>query len=200
MKNKALVGNIGIRLLLMLIAVSFVWVCALNPKASIAQPIVLGVPISRGYPDGVDAERGITLAVEEINAKGGVNVAGTMRPLKLEISDTRDLEPGVPVAEALLAVERLIIEKKANFIVGGPIRSEGALAAMDVLSKHKTVSILSAGVLSPAYNKRVAENYDKYKYCFRTTGSVIPMIGGAIGTFESIWSRMSPMLEPLVTP
>ena len=139
MKNKALVGNTGIRLLLMLIAVSFVWVCALNPKVSIAQPIVLGVPISRGYPDGVDAERGITLAVEEINAKGGVNVAGTMRPLKLEISDTRDLEPGVPVAEALLAVERLIIEKKANFIVGGPIRSEGALAAMDVLSKHNNV-------------------------------------------------------------
>ena len=189
MKNKALVGNIGIRLLLMLIAVSFVWVCALNPKVSIAQPIVLGVPISRGYPDGVDAERGITLAVEEINAKGGVNVAGTMRPLKLEISDTRDLEPGVPVAEALLAVERFIREKKANFIVGGPIRSEGALAAMDVLSKHKTVSILSAGVLSPAYNKRIADNYDKYKYCFRTTGSVVPMIGGAIGTFESIRAK-----------
>jgi branched-chain amino acid transport system substrate-binding protein len=187
MKNESLVSNIGIRLLLMLIIVTFL--CVLNPKVSIAQPIVLGVPISRGYPDGVDAERGITLAVEEINAKGGVNVAGTKRPLKLEISDTRDLEPGVPVAEALLAVERLIIEKKANFIVGGPIRSEGALAAMDVLSKHKTVSILSAGVLSPAYNKRIAENYDKYKYCFRTTGSVVPMIEGTIGTFESIKAK-----------
>src|SRR5512136_2046164 len=108
MKNKSLVSHIGKGLLLMLIMVTFL--CVLNPKVSIAQPIVLGVPISRGYPDGVDAERGITLAVEEINAKGGVNVAGTKRPLKLEISDTRDLEPGVPVAEALLAVERLIIE------------------------------------------------------------------------------------------
>ena len=104
MKNKSLVSNIGIRLVLMLIIVTFL--CALNPKASVAQSIVLGVPISRGYPDGVDAERGITLAVEEINAKGGVNVAGTMRPLKLEISDTRDLEPGVPVAEALLENEK----------------------------------------------------------------------------------------------
>jgi branched-chain amino acid transport system substrate-binding protein len=187
MKNRSSVSNIGIRLLLMLIISTFL--CALNPSLSVAQPIVLGVPISRGYPDGVDAERGITLAVEEINAAGGVNVAGTKRPFKLEISDTRDLEPGVPVAEALLAVERLIIEKKASFIVGGPIRSEGALAAMDVLSKHKTVSILSAGVLSPAYHKRVAENYDKYKYCFRTTGSVIPMIQGAIGTFESIRAK-----------
>jgi len=120
----------------------------------------------------VDAERGITLAVEEINAKAGVNVAGTKRPLKLEISDTRDLEPGSRWLKRFCS-GKINIEKKANFIVGGPIRSEGALAAMDVLSKHKTVSILSAGVLSPAYNKRIAENYDKYKYCFRTTGSVV---------------------------
>lgn len=184
MKNKALVGHNGMKVFLIL---SFV--CVFFPQISIAQPIVLGVPISRGYPDGVDAERGITLAVEEINAAGGVNVAGTKRPLRVEISDTRDLEPGVPVAEALLATERLIIEKKANFIVGGPIRSEAALAAMDVVSKHKTVSILSAGVLSPAYSKRVEDNYDKYKYCFRTTGSVVPMIGGTLKTFESIKAK-----------
>ena len=189
MKNKGWVDTVGIGLLLILIFIPFLCVCALSPKDSIAQPIVLGVPISRGYPDGVDAERGITLAVEEINAAGGVNVAGTKRPFKVEISDTRDLEPGVPVAEALLAVERLIIEKKANYIIGGPIRSEGALAAMDVLSKHKTVSILSAGVLSPAYQKRIADNYDKYKYCFRTTGNVVPMIEGAIRTFESIKAK-----------
>ena len=189
MKNKGWVDTGGIGLLLILIFIPFLCVCALSPKDSIAQPIVLGVPISRGYPDGVDAERGITLAVEEINAKGGVNVAGTKRAFKVEISDTRDLEPGVPVAEALLATERLIIEKKANFIVGGPIRSEGALAAMDVLSKHKTVSILSAGVLSPAYQKRIADNYDKYKYCFRTTGNVVPMIEGTIRTFESIKAK-----------
>ena len=182
MKREVLVDRVS--LFLMLIVVLFVGVCALSPKVSVAQPIVLGVPISRGYPDGVDAERGITLAVEEINAKGGVNVAGTKRPFKVEISDTRDLEPGVPVAEALLAVERLIIEKKANFIVGGPIRSEAALAAMDVLSKHKKVSLLAAGVLSPAYQKRIGENYEKYKYCFRTTGNVVPMIEGTIRTFN----------------
>src|SRR4030067_2062968 len=189
MKMKELVGNIGLKLSLILIILPLACVCLLSPKVSLAQPIILGVPIARGYPDGVDAERGITLAVEEINAKGGVNVAGKMRPLNLEIMDSRDLEAGVPVSEALLAVERLIIEKKANFIVGGPIRSEAALAAMDVLSKHKTVSILSAGVLSPDYHKRIADNYDKYKYCFRTTGSVVPMIEGAIGTFESIRAK-----------
>jgi hypothetical protein len=66
----------------------------LSPRVSIAQLTVLGGPISRDYPDGVDAERGMTLAKEEINAKGGVNGGRKMCPFKLEISNTRDLEPG----------------------------------------------------------------------------------------------------------
>jgi len=187
MEKRASINHIGSKSVLIFVTLLSFYL--LSTQIAVAQPIVLGVPISRGYPDGVDAERGITLAVDEINAKGGVNVAGTKRPFKVEISDTRDLEPGVPVAEALLAVERLIIEQKANFIVGGPIRSEAALAAMDVLSKHKRVSILSAGVLSPAYQKRIGENYEKYKYCFRTTGNVVPMIEGTIRTFESIKAK-----------
>ena len=73
-----------------------------SPPGAVAQPNVLGVSVFRGYPDGVDAERGITLAVEEINAKGGVDVAEEMRPLNIETMDTRELEPGVLVAKALL--------------------------------------------------------------------------------------------------
>ncbi len=135
-----------------------------------AEPIVLGCPLATSYLYGWDAERAIQLAVEEINASGGVMVGGQKRPFKVETIDTRDLEPGVPVSEALLAVEKLILEKKADFIVGGPVRSEAALAAMDLLSKYKKVSILSTGVLTPKYHARVAENYDKYKYLFRISG------------------------------
>jgi branched-chain amino acid transport system substrate-binding protein len=135
---------------------------------------------------GWDAERGIKLAVDEINAAGGVNVAGKKRPFKVEVIDTRDLEPGVPVADALLALEKLILEKKADFIVGGPIRSEAALAAMDLLSKHKKISILTTGVLTPAYSKRVAENYSKYKYCFRNSSEVPVMMGDFMAMFEDL--------------
>ncbi|MBC8460967.1 MAG: ABC transporter substrate-binding protein, partial [Deltaproteobacteria bacterium] len=122
----------------------------------------------------------ITLAVEEINAAGGVNVAGKKRPFKVEVIDTRDLEPGVPVSEALLVVERLILGKKADFILGGPVRSEAALAAMDLLSKYKKVSILTTGVLTPKYHRRVAKEYDKFKYCFRITGEAVWMVTGEI--------------------
>jgi branched-chain amino acid transport system substrate-binding protein len=149
-------------------------------SALAVKPIVLGCPLSTAFLYGWDAERAITLAVEEINAAGGVNVAGEKRPFKVEVIDTRDLEPGVPVSEALLVVERLILGKKADFIIGGPVRSEAAMAAMDLLSKYKKVSILTTGVLTPLYHKRVAKEYDKFKYCFRITGEAVWMVTGEI--------------------
>jgi len=139
-------------------------------RVTAAEPITLGCPLPTAFLYGWDAERAITLAVEEINAKGGVDVGGTQRPFKVEVMDTRDLEPGVPVSEALLAVEKLILEKKADFILGGPVRSEAALAAMPLLSKYKKVSIVSSGVLTPKYHALVEKQYDKFKYCFRIHG------------------------------
>ena len=140
-------------------------------RPALAQkPIIIGCPLSTAYVYGWDAERAVTLAVEEINAKGGVKVGGEMRPFKVEVLDTRDLEPGVPVSEALLAVEKLILDKKAQFLIGGPVRSEAALAAMPLISKYKIVTIVTTGVLSPKYHAMVAKKYDKYKYCFRIHG------------------------------
>ena len=142
------------------------------------KPIVIGSPLATAFLYGWDAERGIKLAVEEINAKGGVTVGKEKRPFKVEVMDTRDLEPGVPTSDALLVVENLILEKNADFIVGGPVRSESALAAMDLLSKYKKVSILTTGVLTPAYHKRVEAEYDKFKYCFRISGQVGWLVTG----------------------
>jgi branched-chain amino acid transport system substrate-binding protein len=150
-----------------------------NTKAGAqGKPIVIGAPLATAFLYGWDAARAITLATEEINAKGGVTVGKEKRPFKIEIMDTRDLEPGVPTSDALLVVEKLILEKNANFIVGGPVRSEAALAAMDLLSKYKKVSILTTGVLTPAYHKRVEAEYDKFKYCFRISGEVGWMVVG----------------------
>ncbi len=99
---------------------------------------------------------------------------------QLEVIDTRDLEPGVPVSEALLAVEKLILEKKADFIVGGPVRSEAALAAMPLLVKHKKISILTTGALTPKYSAIIASNPEKYKYLFRISGEAKWMVMGEL--------------------
>jgi branched-chain amino acid transport system substrate-binding protein len=155
-------------------------------SAQAEDPVVLGCPLSTAFLYGWDAERGIKLAVDEINAKGGVTVEGKKRPFAVEVIDTRDLEPGVPVSEALLAVEKLILDKKADFILGGPVRSEAALAAMPLLSKYKKVSILSTGVLTPKYHAMVAENYDKFKYCFRIHGEAKNLVGEMFANFTEL--------------
>ena len=155
-------------------------------SALAVKPIVLGCPLSTAFLYGWDAERGIKLAVEEINAKGGVTLGGEKRPFKVEVIDTRDLEPGVPVSEALLAVEKLILDKKSDFILGGPVRSEAALATMSLLSKYKKISILSTGVLTPKYHAMVAKQYDKYKYCFRIHGEAVQLVGEMMTNFTEL--------------
>jgi len=156
------------------------------PAVSAADNIVIGCPLSTAFLYGWDAERGVKLAVEEINAQGGVNVGGKKVPFKVEVIDTRDLEPGVPVSDALMAVEKLILEKKADFIIGGPVRSEAALAAMDLLGKYKKVSILTTGVLTPAYHARVEKEYDRLKYCFRIHGEAGQLVKEIMACFAEL--------------
>jgi len=178
MKGKAIRGSM---------IVLFAALLMLPAKVALAEtPIIIGSPLSTAYLYGWDAERAINLAVAEINAGGGVSVGGKKRPFKVEVIDTRDLEPGVPVSEALLAVEKLILDKKADFIVGGPVRSEAALAAMPLLSKYKKVSILTTGVLTPKYHALVAEQYDKYKYCFRIHGEAKNLVGEMFANFTEL--------------
>ena len=174
---------------LMVVLLIAVFVALSSGTALAEKPIVLGCPLSTAFLYGWAAERGVTLAIEEINAQGGVNVNGEKRPLKIEVIDTRDLEPGVPVSEALLAVEKLILDKKADFIVGGPVRSEAALAAMSLLSKYKKVSILTTGVLTPKYHAMVAENYDKFKYCFRIHGEAKNLVGEIFANFGELKAK-----------
>jgi len=170
--------------ILFLISVAFI---ALPISSALAaKPIIIGCPLSTAFLYGWDAERGIKLAVDEINGKGGVNVGGEKRLFKVEVIDTRDLEPGVPVSEALLAVEKLILEKKADFLLGGPVRSEAALASMPLLSKYKKISILSTGVLTPKYHAMVEKNYDKYKYCFRIHGEAKQLVGEILACFAEL--------------
>jgi len=175
MRGKRFILFVGVSFLM----IGLLSIQAFGTKAyAQGKPIVIGAPLATAFLYGWDAARAITLATEEINAQGGVTVGKEKRPFKIEIMDTRDLEPGVPVSDALLVVEKLILEKNADFIVGGPVRSEAALAAMDLLSKYKKVSILTTGVLTPAYHKRVEAEYDKFKYCFRISGEVAWMVVG----------------------
>lgn len=88
------------------------------------EPIVLGVPTSLGFLEGKEGLACVNMAVEEINAAGGVKVGDIKRPFKVVAIDARGAEPGVPVAEVIKAHKKLILEDKAQFIVFGSFRSE----------------------------------------------------------------------------
>lgn len=120
-----------------------------------AKPIVIGAATDTEILDGFATVRGLKLAIEEINAAGGVNVAGKKEPFKLEIMDTRDCDAGVPVSEALLVVEKVILDKGADFIIG-PSRSEAALASLGLISQYKKVYLSTCGGLSPKFHTTIA--------------------------------------------
>lgn len=132
--------------------------------------INIGLPLPLGSPQGKDTERAVILAAEEINAKGGVLVGGAKRQLKVDAIDTREHEPGFPSHEALVALEKLINEKKPHAIIGG-YRSEIVLAYFDLIAKYK-VPFLTPIAMTPLFGKRVSEDREKFKYMFRVGNNV----------------------------
>jgi len=155
-------------------------------QAKKGDPILVGAPVPRASAYGQNGERGMILAAEEINAEGGVNVAGVMRPIKLEIIDTRDEEPGVPTSEVLLSLEKLILQKKVDVVVGGPVMSECGIAAMDLFAKYKMLDLVSIGCFTPTWDQKFSQAPDKYKYSFRESGSVKWYIKEAVDLLEKI--------------
>lgn len=149
------------------------------------QPIIIAVPTSTGFVEGKEGLRVVQMAVEEINAKGGVKVGNTMRPFKVESIDIRDAAPGVPVPEALLGIEKIILEKKPAAILIGPFRSEALLAGMDIISKYK-VPMLATIAMTPASESKIKEAPDKYKYIFRTCLNSKYLVKYLVGTMVFI--------------
>ncbi len=174
-------------IILVLIAILTVAGCAKTKPAG--EEIVIGVPLSTAYPTGWMPERGIRLAAEEINKAGGIAVGGKKQSIRLEVMDSRDLEPGVPISDTLLVVEKLILEKGADFLAGGPVRSEAALATMDIVAQYKKPHIIAAGSISPAIAVKIAKDIEKYKYSFRVTGDARVHAGVAVGSLMGIKAK-----------
>ena len=177
--------NRKIVLLCLALVAVFVWTIPL-PAVFAAEPIVIGVPTSLGFLEGKEAHKAVQLAVSEINAKGGVKVGATKRPFQVVATDLRDAAAGVPVPEALLGIEKLILEKKPTAIVVGPFRSEALLAGMDIFAKYK-MPMLGTIAMAPDSEAKIKEDPEKYKYVFRVSMNVIywaKLLGGTMATLK----------------
>jgi branched-chain amino acid transport system substrate-binding protein len=160
--------------------VAIAWLIA-GPAAYAAEPIVIGVPTSLGFLEGKESHKAVQMAVGEINAKGGVMVGGQKRPFKVVAADLRDAAAGVPVPEALLGLEKLILEQKPTAILVGPFRSEALLAGMDIFAKYK-MPLLGTVAMSPGTEARIKKEPEKYKYIFRVSLNVIYWVKLLAGT------------------
>ncbi len=145
-------------------------------SAIAADPIAVGLPSSLTALEGRESLKAAQMAVDEINAKGGVKLGNVKRPLILEPIDLRDASPGVPVGEALLGLEKIITEKKPVALVVGPFRSEALLAGMDIIAKYK-VPLLGTIAMSPKSEDKVKSDPKKYKYVFRVCLNAKYLVG-----------------------
>jgi len=183
MKNFVLVC-VGVILLL---AIPIVAGCA--PSVPSVPPIVIGAPCSQNNV-AKNMSMAAQLAADEINAKeGGILIDGVKRPLKIVTIDIRDLEPGVPIQDVVLAYKNLIGKEKPVALVAGPIRTEAQLAVMENIAGDKIVNIFCGGVNSK-FKATFKTDPEKYKYLFKNSPTEIDLVIGLMKAMAEVKDKL----------
>jgi branched-chain amino acid transport system substrate-binding protein len=124
--------------------------------------IKIGVIGPMQFVQGQGHWNGATMAAEEINAKGGIQVGNKKMKIQLIKADSNEF---INITDATNAMERLITRDKADFIVGG-FRTEAVLPMQDIAMENKKIFI-GVGAATNEICDRVAKDYKTYKYWFR---------------------------------
>ena len=126
--------------------------------------IKIGVIGPMQYVQGQHHWYGATMAMEEINAAGGINVDGKMYTIELIQADSNEM---TSPTDAAAAMENLISVDGAQFVVGG-FRTESVFPMIDVAMDYDTI-FLGCGAATESLCQLATEDYDRYKYWFRVT-------------------------------
>jgi branched-chain amino acid transport system substrate-binding protein len=107
---------------------------------------------------GVALRQGIILAVEEWNAKGGIQIkeAGKKLPVKMFIEDSQQ-KPEVGVSMG----EKLITRDKVHFLMGDTFASSVTMAMMELAPKYG-IPMMSVEPVSAEITKKIASNPQRY--------------------------------------
>ena len=134
------------------------WRASLPPQEN----IIIGVCGDLDMPNGKATWQGAVLAAEQINAEGGV----LGRNLTIVAEDDDCNTQPVDIAVAANALTKLITVDKADYIIahGSP---STAMTYQDICSEHKKI-IITVHINLNNYTQRVQDEYEKYKYYFRT--------------------------------
>ncbi|MFH1757488.1 MAG: ABC transporter substrate-binding protein [Pseudomonadota bacterium] len=137
---------------------------AIVVPAKAADVIKIGVIGPMNFMQGKGHWDGASLAAEEINAQGGIQVGKKKMKVELVKADSNEF---ISMTDATNAMERLMTQDKVNFVVGG-FRSEAVLAMQDIAMDYKKL-FLGCGAAHPEICARVGKDYKRYKYWFRVT-------------------------------
>jgi branched-chain amino acid transport system substrate-binding protein len=141
-------------------------------------PILIGITAdaSGQYANSGDSDkRGVIMAIEEMNAKGGV----LGRPIKYVHMDTET----TPATGSRIA-ERMIKQDKVAFIIGGV--SSGVANAISQVAQKYGVIYLNTNSSSPS---EAGENCHRVKFVWDGNGNNFSQaaVKSAIGTFGKKW-------------
>lgn len=126
--------------------------------------IRIGVIGPMQFSQGQGHWNGALMAAEELNARGGVQVDNRSMRIDLVQADSNEF---ISLEDAAKAMNQLITRDRVHFVVGG-FRTEAVLAMQDVAMDAKKIFI-GVGAAHPELCNRVARDYDRYKYFFRTS-------------------------------
>ncbi len=148
--------------------------CTDTPEEGTPEYINIGLvaPLSGGASDvGNDMKQAAVLAVEEINADGGVYVDeyGIKIPLKLVEGDTQ-----TSPTEGVTAVERLITKENVVVLVGG--FSSGVTLANQVPAAGKVPYIITGASSSQVTRRTEIDTSYFFHYCSTTDDYSQPIL------------------------
>ena len=97
------------------------------------QEIKIGVIGPMKFVQGIGHWNGATMAAEEINARGGIQVGTKKMKINLIQADSNEF---LNVTDATNAMERLMTKDKVHFVVGG-FRTVAVLPMQDIAMEAK---------------------------------------------------------------
>ena len=137
--NKRILAALVVVLIAIIVSVAYWQLVASVPSAE-ARPIRIGLVAPYSSPIGQDMDRAARMAVDEINAAGGIRVDSwhTSVQIELIIADTKNDAPD----NAVTPVERAVLTDQVDLLIGG-YGSSGTLANEKVAIDNRVPFIIT---------------------------------------------------------
>ena len=153
-------------------------------KANAADPVLIGLdnPLTGTYAiNGKNELNGCELAIEQINAKGGI----LGRPAKLLVEDSTSGDAGTAVQKARKLIER----DKVNFLLGN-INSALALAMAQVSNEKGVLHVVPGGHTDAITGTTC--HWNVFRVCNTTQMEANAVAGTLIKDFGKKWYYITP--------